>query len=452
MGPGVTLSRWTLSYFATALVALVLAELLMTLGFGYPGHATNSAQTLVLVHITVLGWLSLLMCGALFQFVPVLVARPLHSDSLPLPTLGCLAGGLVLLIAGFLKMGGLLAVDMPFFVLAAGLLSAGFGLVLWNLGRTLWAARPLPVAARFVAVGLCSVAATVAFGSLFALVLGGVTTQPHFLRFLGTGVSIHAIAGLGGWLTFTAMGVSYRLLAMFMLAPELDGPRTRTVFRLGTASLAVLIVGGVLAISIPSSLNLILGLSGMLGLAALALYGADVLRLYRERKRRVIELNSRMAAFAAATLAACTILIVGLIATGSLGRYVAPVLFLVAFGWLSGLGLAKLYKITAFLTWLECYGPILGKAVTPRVQDLVVERHAIKWFVLYFLAVWTGTLALFFDLAVAFRICTGLMFIASLGIIVQLVRIRRLMEVSGATRLPAGVHLPPLLHCSIQRE
>ncbi|MBS0399921.1 MAG: hypothetical protein JSR95_14730 [Proteobacteria bacterium] len=452
MGPGVTLSRWTLSYFATALACLILAELLMTLGFGHPGNAPASAQTLILVHITALGWLSLLMCGALFQFVPVLVAKPLYSNSLPLPTLGCLVAGLLLLIAGFLKMGGLLTLDMPFFPLAAGMLSAGFALVLWNLARTLWAARPLPLPARFVAVGLCSVAATVGFGSIFALVLGGVATRPHFLRFLASGVPIHAIAGLGGWLTFTAMGVSYRLLAMFMLAPELDGPRTRAVFHLGTAALTVLIAGGVAAICMSASLTGVLGLSGLLGLAALVLYGGDILRLYRERKRRVIELNSRMAALAAATLAACAILILVLSVLGSVSRHAAPVIFLVAFGWLSGLGLAKLYKITAFLTWLECYGPILGKAATPRVQDLVVEQHALKWFVLYFLAVWAGTLALFLDSAPAFRICAGLMLIASLGIMVQLVRIRRLLEVRHASRLPPGVQLPPLLHCSIQRE
>lgn len=452
MGPGVTLSRWTLSWFATALVALVLAELLMTLGFGYPGHATTSAQTLILVHITALGWLSLLLCGALFQFVPVLVARPLYSDSLPLPTLGCLVGGLILLVSGFLKMGGLLERDMPFFALAAGLLSAGFGLVLWNLGRTLWAARPLPLPARFVSVGLCSVAATVVFGSLFALVLGGVATGAPMARFVASGVPIHAIAGLGGWLTFTAMGVSYRLLAMFMLAPELDGPRTRAVFHLGTAALAVLIAGGVGAICASASLAWVLGLSGLLGLASLGLYSADILRLYRERKRRLIELNSRMAALAAATLAACATLIILLSIAGNLSRYAAPVIFLVTFGWLSGLGLAKLYKITAFLTWLECYGPVLGRTATPRVQDLVVERHAIKWFVLYFLAVWTGTLALFLSSTPAFRICAGLMLVATLGIIVQLVRIRRLLDVSRATRLPPGVQLPSLLHCSVQRE
>ena len=442
---GVTLSRWTMSYFASALVALVVAECLMAVGFGYPTAPIEAPETLVLVHVVAIGWLSLLMCGALFQFVPVLVARPLHSNSLPLPTLGCLLTGLVALLLGFLQLRGHTMPGVAFFPIAGMLLGAGFGLALWNLGRTLWAARPLPLPARFVVVGLISVGATVAFGIVFALVLGGATTYPHFLDVTAVGVPLHVIAGLGGWLTFTAMGVSYRLLAMFLLAPELEGASTRGAFYFGTAALAVTILGGVAAICFSGSVTLILSVAGLLGLSALVLYGRDILHLYRARKRRMIELNGRMAAFALGNLAAVAILIIILLSFGALGRHVAAVVFLASFGWLSGLGLAKLYKIVAFLTWLECYGPVLGKTTTPRVQDLVVERRAIKWFALYFLAVWSAAAGLLLDEPQAFRMSAGVMVIATSGIIVQLVRARRLNDVKATLRLPVGVRRPRLL-------
>lgn len=450
--PGVTLSRWTMSYFAMALIALVASEVLMAAGYGYPGAPIESPRTLVLVHLVALGWLSLLMCGALFQFVPVLVARPLQSDSLPLPALVCLVGGLAALLLAFLQMDGVISTAIAFFLAASLLLAIGFGLALWSLGRTLWVGRPWPLPARFVVVGLCSIAATAALGIIFALVLGGVTNNSHLLDVVASGVPLHAIAGLGGWLTFTAMGVSYRLLAMFMLAPERDRPHSYAGFYCGTAALAVTIVGGVAAICLGAGLPIILSVAGLLGLCALAVYSADILHLYQARKRRLIELNSRMAALAMASLLASVILMIVLTILGRLTEYIAPVVFLVAFGWLSGLGLAKLYKIAAFLTWLECYGPILGKTITPRVQDLVVERHALKWFVLYFLAVWAATAALFLATPSAFRVCAGLMLIASYGIIVQLVRIRRLLDVNIGLRLPQGARIPQLLRCSAPHE
>ena len=256
---------------------------------------------------------------------------------------------------------------------------------------------------------------------------------------------IHAIAGLGGWLTFTAMGVSYRLLAMFMLAPELDRGTTRGVLYAGTLALALVILGGAAAICFGGGLTGIIGAGGLLGLGSAALYGRDILHLYRARKRRTIELNSRIAAIALANLAAVILLAAALFALGMFERSIAAPVFLLAFGWLSGLGLGKLYKIVAFLTWLECYGPVLGKAPTPRVQDLVVESRAIKWFGFYFLAVWSATAALLLGWPQAFRGACLIMMIATGGIIMQLVRIRTLADVAGSLRLPVGARRPRLL-------
>ncbi|MGH9770578.1 MAG: hypothetical protein ACRD4Q_02585 [Candidatus Acidiferrales bacterium] len=442
---GASLSRWTMSYFATALFALIAAEIMMALGYGFPHAALQSPETLILVHIVTIGWLSLLLCGALFQFVPVLVAQPLYSNTLPLPTLLSLIAGLAALILGFLQLDKRIDPTLPFFALAGTFLGVGFALLLWNLARTLLAAPTLSLPARFVVVGLVSVAATAALGIIFALVLGGGTTYEPFVALTGLGLPIHVIAGFCGWLTFTAMGVSYRLLAMFMLAPELDRTSTKTALYLGATALTVAVVSGTLAILLDRELMLTLLAAGAVGLVAIAFYGGDILHLYRARKRRYIELNSRMAAVAFASLAVSIVLIIALLALGQLANQVGAVVFLVAFGWLSGLGLAQLYKIVAFLTWLECYGPILGKAQTPRVQDLVVERRATKWFLLYFIAVWAGTVALVAGYAFIFQVAAAAMFIATGGILAQLVRARRLADVKAALRFPLGVHRPPLL-------
>lgn len=445
--PGVSLSRWTMSYFAAALVSLVVAEGLMASGFGYPAAPVEAPETLVVVHLVAIGWLSLLMLGALFQFVPVLVAKPIHSNALPLPTLVGLLAGLAVLLLGFLRLAGIVLWNLPLFAVASLLLGAALTLAMWNLGRTLWSAARLELPALFVVVGLASLAATAALGIVFALVFGGHASASHLLDLVGLGRSVHAVAGLGGWLTFTAMGISYRLLAMFMLAPEVDGTGSRIVFSAGTAALAIAVVGGIGAICRGAGAEPALAVAGIIGLVALVLYANDVVRLIRERKRRTLELNSRMATLALVSLGLASVLIVVLATLGRLPDDAGAVVFLVAFGWLSGLGLAKLYKIVAFLTWLECFGPVLGKVPTPRVQDLVDEPRATKWFLLYFLAVWSASAALLAGNPLVFRAATAGMAVATAGIVAHLVRTRRLARIGKTDGLPAGAFRPRLLFC-----
>ncbi len=442
---GTNLCKWTVSYFALALVWLLLAEILMVAGFGFPHGDDGGPDTLLIVHMVCVGWLSTVVCGALFQFVPVLVAKPLYAERWTLPALALLTLGLIVLLAGFLVLGGHFNGPRWLLPVGAGLLMAGFALVVANLGMTLWSARPLPWSVRFVAVGLACICVTAAFGGMFSLVLSGTAVGALWPDLLVSGVPIHAIAGLGGWLTFTAMGVSYRLLAMFMLAPDGDAKLGRLAWRGGAAALAVTLVGGVLALWRATGLNLVLLLAGAAAVLSLVAYGRDVLGLYRTRKRRTLELNTRMSLLSLGSLVAVAILGSAFAAIGSLQSHAGALAFLVAFGWLTGLVLANLYKIVPFLTWLETYGPVMGRVPTPRVQDLVAEGRASKWFVLFFAGSWAAALLLLLDAALGFRIAVAVMSLATLGLAEELIRARRLADVAQPLRLPAGAAVPRLL-------
>ena len=442
---GGNLCKWTMSYFAVAFAWLFAAETLMVLGFGYPAADIGSPDTLVVVHMVCVGWLSMAMCGALFQFVPVLVAKPLFAERWELPAFGLLTAGLVALLAGFLALGGRLPAWLWLLPLGATLLVAGFGVIVADLALTVWRARPPMGPAHFVLVGLVFLCATAALGSAFAWSLaghGGTT----LLALVDSGISLHAIAGLGGWLTLTAMGVSYRLLSMFMLSPDVEGRRSRIALLAGAASVGLVVSGGLAAIATGTGIQAALLSGAVLSLGTIVLYGRDVAGLYRNRKRRQLELNTRMAAYGIASLATAALLGVGLLVTGSFSAHVGAFAFLITFGWLSGLILAKLYKIVAFLTWLETYGPAMGRVPTPRVQDLVAEHRAAKWFAAYFVSVWIATAALLVGPPSAFRLAVLAMTVATAGIAHQLVRTRRLREVVEPLRLPNGTKFPRLLY------
>ena len=141
-------------------------------------------------------------------------------------------------------------------------------------------------------------------------------------------------------------------------------------------------------------------------------------------------------------------LLAAVVPLGPTDRQIGGVVFLLAFGWLTGLGLAKLYKIVAFLTWLECYGSLLGKRPTPRVQDLVDERRAMPWFWLYFMGVSAATLAVFLDAPLVFRVAAFAMLISTARICFELVLTRSLAAVPTAM-LPDDCRAWPRVHLPI---
>ncbi|MCF3641717.1 hypothetical protein LXM94_17225 [Rhizobium sp. TRM95111] len=439
--PGATLSRWTMSYFAVACLMLLVGQGLMVAGYGYPAVAIGAPETLALVHVIAIGWLSLLMAGALLQFVPVLVAVPLVGGRFAAPALALLVGGLGTLVAGFVALSGHLGLPLVFLPIGGGMLLLGFGFLAAVLAATLLAA-PLPLPARFVALGVVSLGGTALLGAAFTLALSGLGEAALFAGLLAEGVGLHAALGLGGWLSITAVGVSYRLLAMFLLVPEAE--RRTSCAAWWAMAIAVALIAACIACALFALADtfLLFAMALALSLVAVLLYGGDVLHIYRSRKRRQAELNIR-ATFPAVIAFAISILLVNIPAIRA-GDNIAALVYLFVFGWLTGLGLAQLYKIVAFLTWLEAYGPILGRVPVPRVQDLVDEGVARILFRIYYGTAAAATLALFCGTQNVFRGAVCLQLFATLALMREFMRTRRLSIVPANLRAPDGMVRPHL--------
>ena len=443
---GATLSRWTLSYFTASLAFLVFGLGLMVGGFGFPAYELRAAETLIVVHAISIGWLALLMSGALLQFVPVLVNRPLWGSRACLPALLFLVVGLCGLLTGFAGMAGLMESPSWLLPVSGILLIGGFSIIFAVLGMTLWLARPFALPARFVAVGICCLVITALLGGVFTFTLSGFTEQDVLLNIAGAALPIHAAFGLGGWMTFTAMGVSYRLLTMFMLSPDAARRTTRIIWWGGAAALTILAAGIVMLALEMGSVEIAVTVALVPGIACIALYIVDIQAIYQQRKRKTIELNSAASIPAFVALGLSLLLAITLFWAGPSDRIIAALVYLFTFGWLTGLGLAQLYKIVPFLTWLECYGPVMGRVPTPRVQDMVSERRPRQWFALYYGGVAVATLALITSYPTVFRLAVSFNLVAILALIVHFFRARRLLDVPCGLRLPKGAIVPHLIY------
>ncbi len=253
---------------------------------------------------------------------------------------------------------------------------------------------------------------TVFAGLLLALSLAipGLFTSGQLQVMGGRGLAAHVIGGVGGWLTLTAMGVSYKLLAMFTLSDERRGAWGWAAYLFTTFGIAAAWLARWIGV------NALADLGWAAILIGLAVYLWDMAALYRQRKRRKLELNARYAlvplGFLGVLILAAAVVRIG----GVLTRLDIALAFLALYGWLGGLALTQLYKIIPFLTWLNQFGSRLGKGRTPRVQDLVSEARDRYAYALYFAAIAVGTVCLGLGSSAGFRVAMLAAFAATADI------------------------------------
>ena len=424
-----------MAWFATALAFLLVSLTLAAAGAVQPG-AWLTGSALAVVHLFAIGWLCQMMLGALIQFTPVLCARPLVLPGLSLPVLLLTSGGTGLLAAGFLFLDGWPVPGL--FAFAPVVLALGFGLVGVLLVATLIAARSLRQAeSRMLVLALVGLAALWATGAAMTFSLAGYDLPPGLLP---EGLALHILLGAGGWLTLAAIGVSYKLFAMFLLAPERSGWLRKAVVLCAGLSLGlalVLVAVLIAGLDLPGPLAL---LTAMLAALTAGLYLAEILRLWRSRRRPQTEVNMRWSRAALGFLGLTALLLPPAFWLG--GTWAEAAVFVALVGWLSTLTLAQMVKITAFLTWIQIFAPQIGRRPVPLVQDLTDPRATGCWLGLWTAGVFCGTLSLILGSAAGFRLAALALLVAALGLCHEAVAIRRLRHLDPARR-PAL--LPPLI-------
>ncbi|MGH8325411.1 MAG: hypothetical protein ACRET2_01455 [Steroidobacteraceae bacterium] len=424
IGSSERLSRYTPAIIACALANLLLAQFAVAAGLTWPARPVLAPITLAVVHLTTLGWMTLLIFGALFQFVPVISNRPLPSQRLVLAALVAFECGLGVLLAGFIEFatapGPLLPVGGILVFLAAVLGMA-------DLLPPLASAARRNLSARCVLAGFAALAATLALGVCFALALRVRAAADVLGPLVGGALSAHIIGGLAGGFTLTAVGVSYKLLPMFLLAPEERGALGEAVFLTLAAGVGLGIAGPVLLSYGHAGFAGGLQSAGIVLIAlGASLYLIDVVRIYRARRRKAIELHNRAAVGAFAGLA----LLVPAALLWQGGGVRAPLVVALALvAWLTGLGLTQLYKIVPFLSWLVHFGGKLGAGRVPRVQDLVRESRAMLAFAVFFLGAAVQVAGALLAAAWPFQIGAGLTLLATLALGLEYWRAWRLRYV-----------------------
>lgn len=348
-------------YLYGAVSFLIGTILLFTSSIDFSGHFFNP-RILAITHIMALGWGTMIILGASFQLVPVLVEGKLFSEKLAKFTFYLIGIGIPLLVYAFysFNMGPIAKWGGRFIVLAVLLYLINIAKSIDNSGKN-------NIHAIFVLGSVIWLFFTVLIG--LALVYNFTYNllpkdHLHYLYF-------HAHLGIIGWFLLLIIGVGSRLIPMFLISKYSNDKLLWAVFVLINLALTFFVL-------FFYWMEALIGLTYIpviLILAAIFIFGYYCFKAFNQRLRKKIDDQIKISLLAVAMLGLPVIMLVFVITFLLLTSDIESNLiltygFLIFFGWLTAIILGMTFKTLPFIVWNKVYHKksVLGK--TPNPTDL----------------------------------------------------------------------------------
>ncbi len=306
-------------------------------------------------HLFLLGFVMVVIFGAMAQLVPVVLEVGHFNIDLYYIIFPTLAIGSILMVIGFwfysslLPYGGLLVlVSMAVF--------------LFETLKTLQKTDANTLTVKCVRVGNIFLTIAIAIGFLMALAISlGLSVNLSKL------LPIHIVLVLFGYVTITIIGISMVLLPMFGLAHGYDDSDVEKSFKI--------IVYSIVAYSVFKIVGL--DFLSYIAIAAISVgifyYLKQLKILYEIRARKIVDIWYKHIYVAFISLAVATIFaILWLFFSWENCLKVSIWLFII--GFFTFVINGHLLKIIPFLVWFERFSPLVGKKRVPMLHEMLPNR------------------------------------------------------------------------------
>ncbi len=336
-------------------------------------------------HLFTLGFLTMVMVGALFQMFPVLGGVSIkRSGSVSLVVHLALLAGTTLLVIGFVwQIPSLLLIGFWFLI-------PGLALFVLLFLITAFSAKIANASVQSMRHALLSLALALLAGGGLAF-LHGTERVVEWHRDL---TALHLSLALVGWVALLVMGVSFQVLPMFYVTPEYPPVMRKHQTRVVMALLLLWNASRTGEHWLPSLWSLTLLWEVALG-ALVVLYAGVTLDLIRRRVRKIYDANIWFFRIAMVSLAVSVLSYAAArLMEGSYWQekvvLLTGVLFVLGFGVTVVNGM--LYRIVPFLIWFHLNA---GGYMAPNMREVLPVRFATVQLVVHLLALVATVLALF---------------------------------------------------------
>lgn len=369
-------------YLIAGLFFLVLAGMFLFSLEALSGHYFQP-KILAMTHTAALGWGSMIIFGALYQLLPVILETKLYSIKLAWASITFFVPGIILLVYCFWIF------DPGMYMQIAGVL-VFIAIVLFNLNVffTVKHKKQESIFQEFIITACLWLTLTALLGVLMIFNFQHSFLQKDHLHFL----RLHAHMGIVGWFLMLIIGVSAKLLPMFLISEyQKTHLLSLSYYFINGALLLFLIDGYLHGMSFNTYLFVLLGLTGI------CFYLVYIFRCFQSRIRKDVDLPMVKSLFSFVFLAA-GILILPFILYYHLKNDAFAVNLstlygsLIFMGWISLLILGQTFKTLPYIVWVKHYEQLTGMVKTPLPSDLInrgllyVQSFAFLLFLLAFIS------------------------------------------------------------------
>lgn len=398
-------SNWVvLPFYGTGAIAFFTLTILMFLSSFPLMGGYFEPHILAIVHTAALGWGTMVIFGAAYQLLPVICESDLYSEKAGIASYFFLAFGAACLIICFWLF------QTGFWMLTGGclLLIAG-GLYFYNVVKTVGKKFWKHIQKLFLFTSACWLLLTMTIGILLAINLQYpfITSHNH-LEIL----KLHAHAGLAGWFLELIVGISAKLIPMFLLSHiKKDYLLQRAYWLINSGLVLFLLDGYFFGASFRYLIYTALVIAGVL------FWLAYIREAYKHKiKKPDFSMKHSFLAFSSLLLA---LALIPVIYYADNGKWVILYGLFLFIGWISSLILGMTFKTLPFIVWNNTYRMLNGKMKIPLPKDLLWGK-LLQWqFQVFVASLYVIALSLIFENHLFLQVGLGLLFITGLAYVIN---------------------------------
>ena len=368
--------------YAAAFLLISCVMLIFSTG-SFQGHHFQP-NLLAITHAMALGWGTMMILGASYQLIPVLVESQLQSPWLARASFVLAALGIPFLVYGFytfhlgwVSQVGAIAINLAIIFYVINLA--------WSVARS----KTENIHAVFMLTASCWLLVTTLLGLLLLLNFTIDLLPQDSLFYLST----HAHSGIVGWFLLLVLGVGSRLIPMFLISKYSNDRVLWVIYILVNLGL-LLFMATELNPRLPDlHIWAVILIGGGIGL-----FFYFLIKAYQQRIRRQVDDQIKLSlASVGMFMIPLVILLVLLLGAGSADRpeWFLAYGFCIFFGWLTAIILGMTFKTLPFIIWSKVYPHPSGKHRHPDPKDLFdhkIYRYSMWLYILGFFGFLLGVL------------------------------------------------------------